>query len=300
MAEYLRNPKSFTELGLTAPRGILLYGPPGNGKTMLARALAKECKCNFIAASGTELTSQIFVGTGPQQIRKLFKLARQKSPCIIFIDEFDALGGKRDQSGQSFVNESINTLLVELDGFSSNRLPKKTFFESIKSFFGFKVEPEEKGGVIVIAATNLVETLDKAVIRPGRFDRKIEVKNPNKKNRTKLLKASFKTINVNNELKDKDYEECADMTDGFSNVEVQNVAKEVGLYVKREKLNSITTDSVKKMIQKEKNNKKNENRNEYKKEYKLRQQFYNPPQRPEEKFADKIIEEQTIKDIINK
>lgn len=158
IVDYLKNPSKYEELGASVPKGILLCGNPGTGKTMLAQALANEADCSFFYKSGSEF-DQIFVGSGARNIRDLFKKARKSQPAIIFIDEIDTIGGKR----QMEPNNTLNQLLVEIDGFRKDER------------------------IILIGATNLEESLDSALTRPGRFDKKITVPNPDRKGRKKLF-----------------------------------------------------------------------------------------------------------------
>jgi cell division protease FtsH len=162
VVEFLRDPKRFKQLGATVPRGILLHGPPGTGKTLLAKAVAHESRANFFAQSAAAFV-ETFVGVGAARIRRLFKVARKKAPAIVFIDELDAVGGRRgaDISGEK--DQTLNQLLVELDGFSA------------------------RGDVVVIAASNLLEKLDPALLRPGRFDRQVFVAPPDRRGRERIL-----------------------------------------------------------------------------------------------------------------
>ena len=163
VVEFLRDPKRFKALGATVPRGILLHGPPGTGKTLLAKAVAHESGANFFAQSAASFV-ETFVGVGAARIRRLFKVARKKAPAIVFIDELDAVGGRRgvgDLSGEK--DQTLNQLLVEMDGFTA------------------------RGDVVVIAASNLLEKLDPALLRPGRFDRQVFVAPPDRDGRERIL-----------------------------------------------------------------------------------------------------------------
>jgi cell division protease FtsH len=208
--EFLKEPQRFTELGGKLPKGILLVGPPGTGKTLLAKAVAGESKVPFFSLSGSEFV-EMFVGLGAARVRDLFVQAKQKAPCIIFIDELDALGKARGvgtMGGHDEREQTLNQLLVEMDGF------------------------DPKVGVILMAATNRPEILDPALLRPGRFDRHILVDRPDKKGREEILKVHLKNVTA---VKNLDIEKLAAMTPGMVGADLANLVNEAALLAVRRK-----------------------------------------------------------------
>ena len=203
IVDYLHDPKKYSKVGAAMPKGILLVGPPGTGKTMLAKAVAGEANVPFFSISGSEFV-EMFVGVGASKVRDLFKQAKEKAPCIVFIDEIDAIGKKRDnQFGTNDEREqTLNQLLTEMDGF------------------------EENTGVIILAATNRPESLDLALTRPGRFDRRVPVELPDLKGREAILKVHAKKVNMS---KDVDFHQVAKMASGASGAELANMVNEAAL-----------------------------------------------------------------------
>ena len=208
IVEYLHDPSKYREIGATMPKGILLVGPPGTGKTMLAKAVAGEANVPFFSMSGSEFV-EMFVGMGASKVRDLFQQAKEKAPCIVFIDEIDAIGKKRDGQlgGNDEREQTLNQLLTEMDGF------------------------EENTGVIILAATNRPESLDPALTRPGRFDRRIPVELPDLKGREDILKVHAKKIKVAQEV---DWNKIARMASGASGAELANIVNEAALRAVRD------------------------------------------------------------------
>ena len=208
IVDYLHDPKRYQEIGASMPKGILLVGPPGTGKTMLAKAVAGEANVPFFSMSGSEFV-EMFVGMGASKVRDLFRQAKEKAPCIVFIDEIDAIGKKRDgqMGGNDEREQTLNQLLTEMDGFEGNT------------------------GVIILAATNRPESLDPALTRPGRFDRRVPVELPDLKGREEILKVHAKKIKV---AEDVDFNKVARMASGASSAELANIVNEAALRAVRD------------------------------------------------------------------
>ena len=210
IVDYLHNPDKYTQVGASMPKGILLVGPPGTGKTMLAKAVAGEAEVPFFSISGSEFV-EMFVGMGASKVRDLFKQAKEKAPCIVFIDEIDAIGGKRSSGGNYGGNDereqTLNQLLTEMDGFEGNN------------------------GVIILAATNRPESLDAALTRPGRFDRRVPVELPDLKGREDILKVHAKKIRIADDI---DFNKIARMAAGASGAELANIVNEAALRAVRD------------------------------------------------------------------
>ena len=208
IVEYLHDPGKYKEIGASMPKGILLVGPPGTGKTMLAKAVAGEADVPFFSISGSEFV-EMFVGMGASKVRDLFKQAKEKAPCIVFIDEIDAIGKKRDGQlgGNDEREQTLNQLLTEMDGFEGNN------------------------GVIILAATNRPESLDPALLRPGRFDRRVPVELPDLKGRQEILQVHAKKIRVDRNV---DFLKIARMASGASGAELANIVNEAALRAVRD------------------------------------------------------------------
>lgn len=209
LVDFLKTPKKFADMGAKIPRGVLLVGPPGTGKTLLARAVAGEANVPFYSISGSEFV-EMFVGVGAGRVRDMFKKAKQTAPCIIFIDEIDAVGRQRGTGmggGHDEREQTLNQLLVEMDGFSGNE------------------------GIIVLAATNRADVLDPALLRPGRFDRQIQVANPDKRARSQILKVHARNKRF---TPDVNFDNIAQRTPGFSGAELSNVLNEAALLAVRQ------------------------------------------------------------------
>lgn len=220
--DFLNNEERYKIMDAKVPRGILLYGPPGTGKTLIAKAIAGEAKATFIYSSGSEFVEK-YVGVGAKRVRMIFERARKESPSIIFIDEIDALGSKRNSESNNEKDQTLNQLLIELDGFNNT------------------------SNVIVVAATNRLDLLDEALLRPGRFDRKIYVGNPNYYSRLKILE-----VHTKNKPLDKKVvlSEIATKTHGFSGAQLANIANEAALKAIKDKSKKINSDNFEFAIEK--------------------------------------------------
>lgn len=225
VVDFLKNPKKFKELGAKIPRGILMVGPPGTGKTLLARAVAGESSVPFFSISGSEFV-EMFVGVGASRVRDLFKEAKERAPSIIFIDEIDAIGKKRSPGiggGHDEREQTLNQILTEMDGFETDT------------------------NVIVLAATNRADVLDKALLRPGRFDRKVTINLPNLEDRIKILEVHAKQKPI---AKDVDFRRIASSTIGFSGADLGNLLNEAAILAGRRALKEITQAVIQESIEK--------------------------------------------------
>ena len=223
IVEYLHNPSKYREIGASMPKGILLVGPPGTGKTMLAKAVAGESNVPFFSMSGSEFV-EMFVGMGASKVRDLFRQAKEKAPCIVFIDEIDAIGQKRDGrvGGNDEREQTLNQLLTEMDGFETNN------------------------GVIILAATNRPESLDPALTRPGRFDRRVPVELPDLKGREEILKVHAKKVRLDESV---DFQAIARMASGASGAELANIVNEAALRAVRQNRKYVTQADLEESIE---------------------------------------------------
>lgn len=223
IVDYLHNPDKYKKIGASMPKGLLLVGPPGTGKTMLAKAVAGEANVPFFSMSGSEFV-EMFVGMGASKVRDLFQQAKEKAPCIVFIDEIDAIGKKRDGQigGNDEREQTLNQLLTEMDGFEGNT------------------------GVIILAATNRPETLDPALLRPGRFDRRVPVELPDLKGREEIIRVHAKKIRVGDDV---DYSKIARMASGASGAELANIVNEAALRAVRDNREYATQEDLEESIE---------------------------------------------------
>ena len=224
IVDYLHDPSKYKEIGASMPKGVLLVGPPGTGKTMLAKAVAGESNVPFFSMSGSEFV-EMFVGMGASKVRDLFKQAKEKAPCIVFIDEIDAIGQKRNTGGMGGNDEreqTLNQLLTEMDGF------------------------EDNSGVIILAATNRPESLDPALTRPGRFDRRVPVELPDLEGREKILKVHAKKVKIADNV---DFKAVARMASGASGAELANIVNEAALRAVRDNRKVVTQADMEESIE---------------------------------------------------
>jgi cell division protease FtsH len=220
--EYLKNPKKYSEIGARMPKGIVLYGPPGTGKTLTAKAIAGTAGVPFFSVSGSDFI-EMYVGLGARRVRNLFKKAREKAPCIIFIDEIDAVGGHRGVGGNSEKDQTINALLNELDGFNGRE------------------------GILTICATNRLEDLDQALIRPGRFDKQLAVPLPEKEDRVDILKVHTRGKKLADDI---DFNEISSMTVGFSGAALESMVNEAAFIAVNEGFDSVNMNHIEKAFYK--------------------------------------------------
>lgn len=220
----LTNPELFARVGISAPKGVLLYGPPGTGKTLLARAIASNVDAHFLKVVGSSIVDK-YIGESARVIREMFAFAREHEPCIIFIDEIDAIGTKR------------------IEGTSSDREVQRTLMELLNQLDGF----DQLGKVKVIMATNRPDTLDPALMRPGRLDRKIEIPLPNEAGRLDILKIHFKSVLTHGDI---DFDAIVKLSDGFNGADLRNVATEAGMFAIRVGRGFIINEDVSKAARK--------------------------------------------------
>lgn len=224
IVEFLKKPEKFTKMGARIPKGVLLYGKPGTGKTLIAKAIAGEADVPFISMSGSEFI-EMFAGLGASRVRKLFEKARKLAPCIVFIDEIDAIGSRRtsNSGAETENNQTLNQLLVEMDGFGSEET------------------------IIVLAATNRPEMLDKALLRPGRFDRQITIPAPDLKGRLEILKIHSKDKRISDEV---NLESIAEDTAGFTGAELENILNEAAIIATKNKHEDIENNDIEEAVKK--------------------------------------------------
>ena len=224
IVDFLKRPEKYTKMGARVPKGVLLYGKPGTGKTLIAKAIAGEADVPFISMSGSEFI-EMFAGLGASRVRKLFERARKLAPCIVFIDEIDAIGSRRtsNNGAESENNQTLNQLLVEMDGFGSEET------------------------IIVLAATNRPEMLDKALLRPGRFDRQITIPTPDLKGRLEILKIHSKDKKL---ADDVNLESIAEDTAGFTGAELENILNEAAIVATKAKHEEIENDDIEEAVKK--------------------------------------------------
>ena len=225
IVDFLHNPQKYADIGATLPKGALLVGPPGTGKTLLAKAVAGEAHVPFFSISGSEFV-EMFVGMGAAKVRDLFKQANEKAPCIVFIDEIDTIGKKRDGAGGIGGNDereqTLNQLLTEMDGFDGRK------------------------GVVILAATNRPESLDQALLRPGRFDRRIPVELPDMKGREAILRVHGANVKLSDDV---DFNTVARATSGASGAELANIVNEAALRAVRMGRNVVSQEDLEESVE---------------------------------------------------
>jgi 26S proteasome regulatory subunit T4 len=226
----LSNPELFLRVGISPPKGVLLYGPPGTGKTLLARAIASNVDAHFLKVAGSSIVDK-YIGESARMIREMFAFAREHEPCIIFIDEVDAIGSKR------------------IDGTSSDREVQRTLMELLNQLDGF----DKLGKVKIIMATNRPDTLDPALLRPGRLDRKVEIPLPNEAGRLDIFKIHISGLKVQGEV---DYDSVVKLTEGCNGADLRNVCTEAGMFAIRDERSYINNDDVNKAARKVQESKK--------------------------------------------
>ena len=236
----LTNPELFQRVGIKSPKGVLLYGPPGTGKTLLARAVAASLDTNFLKIVASSIVDK-YIGESARVIREMFAYAKEHQPCIIFIDEIDAIGGRRMSEGNS-----------------SDREVQRTLMELLNQMDGF----DELGKVKMIMATNRPDTLDPALLRPGRLDRKIEIPLPNEQGRMDILKIYASKITISGEI---DYEAVVKLSDGFNGADLRNVCTEAGMFAIRDERDFVIQEDLMKAVRKLADVKKLETKLDYKK-----------------------------------
>jgi len=236
----LINPELFIRVGIKPPKGVLLYGPPGTGKTLLARAVASNLECNFLKVVSSAIVDK-YIGESARVIREMFAYGRDHEPCIIFMDEIDAIGGRRFSQGTSAdreIQRTLMELLNQMDGF------------------------DQLGRVKIIMATNRPDVLDPALLRPGRLDRKIEIPLPNESSRLDIIKIHSAHINKGEEI---DFESVIKLSDGFNGADLRNVCTEAGLFAIRDERNAVLTEDFSKAVRKVREAKKLETTIDYEK-----------------------------------
>jgi len=235
----IKHPELFEALGISQPKGVLMYGPPGTGKTLLARAVASQLDANFLKVVSSAIVDK-YIGESARLIREMFNYARDHQPCIIFMDEIDAIGGRRFSEGTSAdreIQRTLMELLNQMDGFDT------------------------LGQVKMIMATNRPDTLDPALLRPGRLDRKIEIPLPNEQARLEILKIHAQPITKHGEI---DYEACVKLSDNFNGADLRNVCTEAGLFAIRAEREYVIQEDFMKAVRKVSDNKKLESKLDYK------------------------------------